>query len=158
MKNRWKSIILVLSCIISINGCNNHTQGIEGENIEVKTESLSEFSRLVIKAGDKEFQVKLYENETTKALIQQMPMTLNMEDLNGNEKFYYMPFQLPSNPEIVSSIKVGDLMLYGSDCLVLFYDNFFTSYSYTRIGYIEDVSDFTDALDSGIVQVIFSVN
>ncbi len=52
MKNRWKSIILVLSCIISINGCNNHTQGIEGENIEVKTESLSEFSRLVIKAGD----------------------------------------------------------------------------------------------------------
>ena len=32
-------------------------------------------------------------------------------------------------------------MLYGNNCLVVFYKSFNTSYSYTKIGHIENLSD-----------------
>ena len=56
-----------------------------------------------------------------------------MDELNGNEKYYFMPNALPTDPERPGEIHTGDFMLYGSDCLVLFYKNFSSSYSYTRL-------------------------
>lgn len=38
----------------------------------------------------------------------------------------------------MGSIHAGDIMLYGASCLVLFYEDFNTSYRYTPLGYIED--------------------
>lgn len=32
-------------------------------------------------------------------------------------------------------------MLYGNNCLVVFYKSFDTSYSYTKIGHIDNLSD-----------------
>ena len=49
----------------------------------------------------------------------------------------------------------GDFMLYGSDCLVLFYKNFSSSYSYTRLGYIEDTAGFAKAVGNGSVFISF---
>lgn len=86
-----------------------------------------------------------------------LPMELTMIELNGNEKYYQMPNRLPANSQHVRTIKPGDLMLYGSDTLVLFYESFTTPYSYTRLGYIEDVSGLANALGSGSVQVTFSL-
>ena len=82
-------------------------------------------------------------------------MTLDMEELHGNEKFNYLDQGLPTNPENVVSIRTGDIMLFGPDCLVLFYDDFNTSYSYTRIGHIEDEDAFVNELSGGTVGVTF---
>lgn len=57
-----------------------------------------------------------------------------------------------SNP---GSIQTGDLMLYGSSCLVLFYESFRTSYSYTRLGRVENPSGLASALGRGSVSVTF---
>jgi len=108
--------------------------------------------------GNRTFDAKLYNNESTQALIQQLPMTVNMGELHGNEKYYYLSNTLPTNPERPRQIKTGDLMLFGSDCLVLFYDSFSTSYSYTRLGYIEDVTGLADVLGNGSVEVTFDLN
>lgn len=108
-----------------------------------------------LQVGSKTFTVTLYDNDTTRAFLEKLPLTLDMEELNGNEKFYFFAEKLPTNSERVGSIKVGDLMLYGSDCLVLFYESFSTSYSYTRLGYVEDVAGLADALGSGSVKVSF---
>lgn len=79
-----------------------------------------------------------------------------MDELNGNEKFYFFSESLPAATQQVENIKAGDFMLYGADCLVLFYESFATSYSYTRLGYIGDVTGLADVLGSGSVEITFS--
>lgn len=111
-----------------------------------------------IQIGSNSFTATLYENDTTRALLEKLPLTLNMEDLNGNEKFYFFSENFPTESERVGNIETGDLMLYGSDCLVLFYESFSTSYSYTKLGSIEDVTGLADALGKGNVQVTFNLN
>lgn len=110
-----------------------------------------------LQLGSKTFTVKLFDNASSRALLAMLPMELTMIELNGNEKYYQMPNRLPANSQHVRTIKPGDLMLYGSDTLVLFYESFTTPYSYTRLGYIEDVSGLANALGSGSVQVTFSL-
>jgi hypothetical protein len=111
-----------------------------------------------LQIDSKTFTAKVFDNESVQTLLEKMPMTVTMIELNRNEKYYSMPNTLPTHAEAVRTIKAGELMLYGSDTLVLFYKSFTTSYSYTRLGYIEDVSGLEGALGSGDVQVTFSLS
>ena len=110
---------------------------------------------IVIKIGDREFKATLYDNKTAKAFKEKLPMELTMQELNGNEKYYYLDDSLPTNAERVGTIHRGDIMLYGSSCVVLFYETFDTSYSYTKIGHIDDVTNLSEAVGRGSVTVIF---
>lgn len=47
-------------------------------------------------------------------------------------------------------------MLYGDDCIVLFYDSFTTPYSYTKIGYIENADGLENAVGKQDAQVSFN--
>jgi hypothetical protein len=82
-----------------------------------------------------------------------LPLTINMTELHGNEKYYDLPKSLPTNSSNPGTIKNGDLMLYGSKTLVLFYKTFSTSYRYTKLGSIDDVTGLASALGSGNVTV-----
>lgn len=106
-----------------------------------------------VQVGNENFKITLYDNPSVKSLLEQLPMTLNMNELNGNEKYFYLPENLPANSEKIKEIHTGDFMLYGSDCLVLFYKNFFTSYNYTKLGHIEDAAGLADALGNSSIQV-----
>ena len=50
-----------------------------------------------IEINNKEYQVNLENNETVAALIELLPLEVNMKELNGNEKYYYLDESLPSN-------------------------------------------------------------
>ena len=114
-------------------------------------------TEITITAGEKKFSAKLYDSETSRAFAEKLPMTMEMSELNGNEKYYYMPESLPTRAERPGRIKTGDLMLFGSDCIVLFYESFSTSYSYTPVGYVEDPDSLAEALGSGSAQVTFEI-
>ena len=107
--------------------------------------------------GNKNFTIKLFDNNAAQNLIIQLPLTLDMKELNGNEKYSYLPKKLPADSQNISEIKAGDLMLFGSDCLVLFYKNFHTSYSYTKIGYIENIDELTAVLGNGNIKVKLNI-
>lgn len=101
----------------------------------------------------------MYDNETTQALIAKLPMTVNMSELNGREKYYNLSSNLPAkSTESPATINAGEIMCWSSSNLVLFYNTFSNSYGgYVRLGYIEDISGLTSALGKGSVQVTFSL-
>lgn len=108
-----------------------------------------------VRARGAVFLAELYDTPAAQALLAQMPLILDMSDLNGNEKYFYLSRELPVNPEDVGDIRAGDLMLYGTDCLVLFYESFPTSYRYTRLGYIEDAGELAATLGPSEIRVSF---
>lgn len=55
-------------------------------------------------------------------------------------------------------IRAGDLMLYGSSCVVLFYETFSSGYSYTRLGRIDNPEGLSATVGGGNVTVSFIVN
>lgn len=114
-------------------------------------------SRLVASISGKDFPITLEDNASTRALLERLPLTVTMGELNGNEKFYYLPDDLPADASTPEAIQTGDLMLYGSDCLVLFYKSFSSAYSYTRLGRVDDPAELAQAVGNGDVQITFQV-
>jgi hypothetical protein len=112
---------------------------------------------LNITIGEQVFSAKLYENQTTQAFIEKLPLDINMSDVNSNEKFYSFPDTLPTNSERPGEINAGDIMLYGDNGLVLFYETFSSTYSYTRIGYIEEAVRFAQSVGDGEINVAFEL-
>lgn len=108
-----------------------------------------------ITVQDRTFYAKLYDNETAEKFAEMLPLTLDMSELNGNEKYFYLADDLPTAQTHPDKIYSSDIMLYGSNCLVLFYDSFSTSYSYTPIGHIDDADGLAEALGKSSVTVSF---
>jgi hypothetical protein len=115
-----------------------------------------EDSRMWITVGERRFAVTLADNETARAFAAMLPLTMDMPDLNGNEKHADLPRSLPTNATRPGTIRNGDLMLYGSSTVVIFYLTFGSSYSYTRLGRVEDPSGLAEALGRGEARVQFS--
>lgn len=111
---------------------------------------------ITVTVNGTDFKATLEDNETARAFYEMLPLTLEMDELNGNEKYYYLDENLPSSSENVDMIRTGDLMLYGANCLVSFFETFETSYTYTRIGHIDDAEGYASSLPNGSVTITFT--
>lgn len=161
MKRRM--IPLILLAVLLITACAQISEIVqstltESPEIAVVTGEANEMqTRINIQVGDRILTATLLDNPSSQALVAMLPITMTMIELNRNEKYYDLPNDLPTNSERVGSINSGDLMLYGSNTLVLFYESFNSSYSYTRLGYIEDASGLAGTLGSGNVEITLSL-
>ena len=108
---------------------------------------------LYLMIGEIKFSATLENNETTKELLQRLPLEIEMKELNGNEKYYYFDEHLPRNASLVNKINVGDIMLFGDNCLVIFYQSFATSYSYKKKKKIDNPDSLAEVLGSGNIKV-----
>lgn len=113
-------------------------------------------TRLSMTAAGRRFAVTLADTDAARAFVARLPMTLDMTDLNANEKKFDLPKNLPANPSRPGTIRYGDLMLWGDNTVVVFYKTFDSAYSYTRLGQVDDASGLAQALGRGDVQVQFS--
>ena len=112
-------------------------------------------NQMRIKIGSSIFIATLSDNATAAAFKAMLPMTINMSELNENEKYFRLSVDLPTNASNPGTIQSGDLMIYGSNTLVLFYKTFSTSYDYTRLGRINDTTGLAAAVGSGSVTVTY---
>jgi hypothetical protein len=127
-----------------------------GENIGTNN-PIQTGSQMKIKIGASTFTATLYDNATARAFKALLPMTVNMRELNGNEKYFDLAASLPTHASNPGTIQNGDLMLYGANTLVLFYKSFPTTYSYTKLGRINDPAGLVAAVGSGNVVVAFEL-
>jgi hypothetical protein len=112
--------------------------------------------RMWMTIGERRFSITLSDNDAARAFATQVPLTLDMSELNGNEKYAQLPKALPADASRPGTIRNGDLMLYGKDTVVIFYSTFQSSYSYTRLGHVDDAADLPQALGRRGVRVVFS--
>ncbi|WP_053986072.1 cyclophilin-like fold protein [Niameybacter massiliensis] len=156
--------VFILFGIIS--GCGNRIELIEKlpSSIELPVNSIGvtqqvdgRVPQLEMIIGAETYSITLYDNETVRTFINLLPMTITLNELNGNEKYSYMDSSLPTNEITTVEIKAGDLKLYGSDCLVVFYKDFDSSYKYTDLGYVENADSLFEVLGNGTVEITFAV-
>ena len=115
----------------------------------------AESRAITVSVGGTRFAAVVENTATDRAFLDKLPLTLSMSELNGNEKYHYLAEPLPSASESVKQIRAGDIMLYGDNCIVLFYMSFTTSYRYSRIGHIDDAAALASAVGKSDVTVIF---
>jgi hypothetical protein len=106
--------------------------------------------------GERRFPITLTDNPAARAFAAELPLTLTMSELNGNEKHARLPKSLPAKASRPGTIRNGDVMLYGAETLVVFYLEFDSAYSYTRLGRVDDPAGLAQALGRGDVRVVFS--
>ena len=128
-------------------------QEMQGSGETPGTSPSEESMTITVTVGNRVFKADIEDTETGKAFVAKLPLTLDMSELNGNEKYSY-GVSLPKADRYYSSIAAGDLMLFSGSCLVLFYGPA-GGYSYTRIGRLQSTDGLAAALGKGSVQVKF---
>ena len=118
----------------------------------------SEVSRMWMTIGERRFAITLADTDAARAFAAMLPLTLDMAELNGNEKKKELPSPLPSDASRPGTIRNGDLLLWGSRTVVVFYQTFESPYSYTRLGRVDDPAGLPQSLGRGDVRVVFSRN
>ena len=127
-------------------------------NDAASASSITEKSRMWMTVGEQRFAITLADNAAARTFVTLLPLTLEMSDLNSNEKYASLPGTLPTNASKPGTIHAGDLMLYGTDTLVVFYSTFESTYAYTRLGRVDDNANLAQVLGRRAVNVMFSQN
>lgn len=140
MKKNIVICVLAISLLIMITGCNKKVSISSNKIVEYKNSNKVINSVKVI-IEKKEYTINLENNSTAKSFANMLPQELTMSELNGNEKYVYLDNTLPENSSNIKKVIAGDVMLYGNNCLVIFYKSFNTLYSYTKIGHIDNLPD-----------------
>lgn len=120
-------------------------------------EEVQTVMKMQVQAGDSIFTATLEDNPAVDAfvnMLRESPVTLEMSDYSGFEKVGGLKTTLPaSNSQITTH--AGDIVLYNSNQIVIFYGS--NSWSYTRLGRIDNLDGWEEALGSGDVTVTFSI-
>ena len=142
-------VVIVVSVIVTTALMNNRRPDIDpnlnpannpesSTSSEPKTET-TKMDKIYATINGEKLEIRLEDNSTVSALIKELPLEVSMNDLNSNEKYAYLDNSLPTNTYSPKHIEAGDVMLFGDNCLVIFYKSFDTSYSYTKIGHIDNL-------------------
>ena len=124
---------------------------------DAKTETEGISMKMNVQIGDTSFTVSLEDNDATSELIEMMkeaPISISMSDYSGFEKVGPLGRSLTTDNHQTTT-SAGDIVLYSGNQIVMFYGS--NSWSYTRIGKIDDLTGWEEALGSGSITAVFSL-
>ena len=119
---------------------------------------ISSEDKYFIKINDHEYLFELKDTAVANEIKSKLPFTIKMTNLNGNEVYHRFGQDFTKNEKSVGTINTGDIYLYESDCLVLFYKTFSTSFKYSEIGKLKDPTGLDNVIGSGDVIVYWCLN
>ena len=119
-----------------------------------------DYNTMNLNVNNSTMKVKLSDNAATKALVERLKegtITYNAYDYGGFEKVGALGFSLPSNDTYITT-EPGDIMLYTSNQLCIFFDS--NSWEYSPIGKIEGMTkqQLKDAFGTGEVSITLSLD
>lgn len=172
------SVMAILSVLLTVTACGGSTSEQSADMFYYLEETLSEAAsetskiseksseiseeentemKIKLEVGGSEFTVVLEENKAADAFAEMMKneaVTIEMSDYSGFEKVGALGKNLPAS-DSQTTTKSGDIVLYQGNKIVIFYGS--NSWSYTRLGHIDDLTGWEEALGSGDVTAVFSV-
>lgn len=113
--------------------------------------------KMTLQIGNSSFTATLENNPALDAFVEMMndsSIIIQMNDYSGFEKVGSLGTNLPADDKQTTT-HAGDIVLYNGNQIVIFYGS--NSWSYTRLGKIDDLSGWEDALGSGDITVTFSL-
>ncbi len=136
-------IVIIISVVLTTIMMNNKEPAVN-PNLTPNTSQQNDneekkMDKIYIDINEQKLEVNLEDNSTASALVKMLPLDLSMNDLNNNEKYVYLDDSLPTNTYSPKHIEAGDVMLFGDNCLVIFYESFDTTYDYSKIGHIDNM-------------------
>ncbi|OUM68842.1 hypothetical protein PIROE2DRAFT_68647 [Piromyces sp. E2] len=102
-----------------------------------------------------EFKCTFEDNETTRELVKRFPLKMTMVDLNGTEKYHTLSEPLPVRIQPVDKVRYGDILLFQSRYLAVFYDTFDPVKQYSIIGKIDNPEKLREAVGTGSITASF---
>ncbi|HIT59831.1 MAG TPA: hypothetical protein IAC33_01005 [Candidatus Fimousia stercorigallinarum] len=85
-------------------------------------------------------------------MMRESPITIRMSDYGGFEKVGSLGESLPTSDRQTTT-EEGDIVLYSGNQIVIFYGA--NSWSYTRLGHVDDLDGWEEALGNEDVTVTF---
>lgn len=174
-------LIPALTFVISLTGCGNSnnnqsvsqttsnvaaTESAIADNTSAETtvsEALASAAELEVCFGDRgnPFILHLYGNETAAAIARhvgtenwRLPI-YHYDDYENWEvmQYYDIParYEIPSNPEAITSEKAGEVYYSEPNRIILFYGDAEVSNEYTRVGYFDYTEEFKTAVENNPV-------
>ena len=161
---------VLLMCIFSISfaSCKDNTQSSSNEpgtsintedksNEDIKGDEENMNTKITMTANGYSFTVALEKNQAVKELLDMMankPLTLELSDYAGFEKVGPLGTSLTKEDKQTTT-EAGDIVLYNGNNIVVFYGS--NSWSYTRLGHIDDITNLASALGNGDVTITFNL-
>ena len=129
----------------------------ESSGEESEGEATMQQNTFYVRVGEETFSATFADNsgaQALKELLADGDVTIQMSDYGGFEKVGALGQSLPTENSQTTT-QAGDIVLYQGDQIVIFYG--FNSWSYTRLGRIDDLTGWQEALGSGDLTVTFSM-
>lgn len=127
------------------------------ENTESNETQEETAMQMNVNVNGSDFTATLEQNTAVDSLVEMLrdgPLTLELSDYAGFEKVGPLGTSLPTSNQQTTT-QAGDIVLYQGNQIVMFYGS--NSWSYTRLGHIDDLTGWEEALGSGDVTVTFSL-
>ena len=140
-------IIIVLLTIIIVLRNKNYSKKeniiLESSEVNImKSENnMNKDANIEVIINNKTYIVSLENNDTVDEFKKILPQDFEMKELNGNVKYINLDNTFPTKTYYPVPIEAGDIMLFGDNCLVVFYKSFDTTFGYTKIGHIQNIED-----------------
>ncbi len=135
----------------------NESSSLVSQQNDNSTTEENTVEKMILQIGNDTFTSTLENNDAVDALVDMMreaSVVIQMSDYSGFEKVGSLGTSLPTSNKQTTT-QSGDIVLYNGTQIVIFYGS--NSWSYTRLGKIDDLSGWEDALGSGDVTVTFSL-
>ena len=152
-------LVIMLSVLTSCAGKNEvHQDQVPEQNTENAEES-AEMRSITMMINDEKVEVTWENNESVKALAElasESPLVIDTSMYGGFEQVGSIGTTLP-NSDVNITTKPGDIVLYSGSNMVVFYGS--NSWSYTRLGQIENLSEseLEELLGSNNVKITLAV-
>ena len=134
-------IAVVIFCFIVIKDYINKNSEIKDQQNQSEVGILPDIKMTI---NGKQYTIKSESNKATENFLANLPLSIELIQVNENEKKGYVYFKLITDAKKMGKVEEGDLLLYGDSYVILATKAFKTKDMYTKLGHIQNIDGIPD--------------